>query len=78
MPPSRPTYPTQRAFVVQLHAKTNVAQSEVWGRVNILCSGADDLFPDRGAASAVHSTRPDEPDRALPGIRRSARSMRHG
>src|SRR5215510_1049103 len=31
------------------------------------CVGASNLLPDRGGAGAVHGTRPDAPDRALPG-----------
>jgi hypothetical protein len=38
MPTSQPAYPTQRAFVVQLHAETDVVQSEVRGRVEHIVS----------------------------------------
>ena len=39
MPTSQPAYPTQRAFVVQIHAEANAAQGEVWGRVEHIVSG---------------------------------------
>jgi hypothetical protein len=39
MSTSQPAYPTQRAFVVQIHAEVNVAQSEVRGRVEHIVSG---------------------------------------
>jgi hypothetical protein len=44
MPPSQPAYPTQRAFVVQLHAETDVAQREVWGRAEHIVSGQVTYF----------------------------------
>jgi hypothetical protein len=44
MPPSQPTYPTQRAFVVQLHTETDVAQHEVWGRAEHIVSGQVTYF----------------------------------
>jgi hypothetical protein len=39
MPTSQPAYPTQRAFVVQIHAEADVAQGEVRGRVEHIVSG---------------------------------------
>ena len=39
MPNQRPTFPTQRAFVVQVHADTAVEQGHVWGRVEHMVSG---------------------------------------
>jgi hypothetical protein len=36
---SQPTYPTWRAFVVQIHAEADVAQNDVWGRVEHIVSG---------------------------------------
>jgi hypothetical protein len=39
MPSQRPTFPTQRAFVVQVHADAVVAQEHVWGRVEHIVSG---------------------------------------
>ena len=39
MPTTQPAYPTQRAFVVQLHAETDVVQSEVRGRAEHIVSG---------------------------------------
>jgi hypothetical protein len=39
MPTSQPAYPTQRAFVVQIHAEVDVAEGEVWGRVEHIVSG---------------------------------------
>jgi hypothetical protein len=44
MPTTQPAYPTQRAFVVQLHAETDVAQSEVRGRVEHIVSGQVTYF----------------------------------
>jgi hypothetical protein len=35
----QPTLPLQRSFVVQLHADAEVAQGEVWGRVEHIRSG---------------------------------------
>lgn len=35
----QPTLPLQRAFVVQVHAAAEVAQREVWGRVEHIVSG---------------------------------------
>jgi hypothetical protein len=32
MPTLQPAYPTPRAFVVQIHAETNVTQGEMRGR----------------------------------------------
>lgn len=39
MPELYPTFPTQRAFVVQVHADAEVAQGQVWGRVEHIVSG---------------------------------------
>jgi hypothetical protein len=39
MPTSQPAYPTQRAFVVQIHVKADIAQSEVRGRVEHIVTG---------------------------------------
>jgi hypothetical protein len=39
MAPSQPTFPTQRAFVVQVHVEADVAQGQVWGRVEHIVSG---------------------------------------
>jgi hypothetical protein len=39
MPTSQPAYPTQRAFVVQIHAEADTAQGEVRGRVEHIVSG---------------------------------------
>ena len=44
MPTTQPAYPTQRAFVVQLHAETDVAQSEVRGRAEHIVSGQVTYF----------------------------------
>jgi hypothetical protein len=44
MPLSQPTFPTQRAFVVQVHAGANVAQGLVWGRVEHIVSGQAAYF----------------------------------
>ena len=52
MPPSQPAYPTQRAFVVQLHAETDMVQARR-GRQRYGV-GAGDLLPDRGGAGAGH------------------------
>jgi hypothetical protein len=35
----QPTLPLQRAFVVQVHADAEMAQGEVWGRVEHIISG---------------------------------------
>jgi hypothetical protein len=35
----QPAYPTQRAFVVQVHSEADLAQGEVWGRVEHIVSG---------------------------------------
>jgi hypothetical protein len=37
-------FPTQRAFVVQIHADVVVAQGQVWGRVEHLVSGQATRF----------------------------------
>ncbi len=39
MPTSQPAYPTQRAFVVQIHAEVDVTEGEVRGRVEHIVSG---------------------------------------
>jgi hypothetical protein len=39
MASSQPTFPTQRAFVVQVHAEAHVEQGQVWGRVEHIVSG---------------------------------------
>jgi hypothetical protein len=44
MPTSQPAYPTQRAFVVQIHAETDVVQSEVRGRAEHIVSGKVTYF----------------------------------
>jgi hypothetical protein len=44
MPSQRPTFPTQRAFVVQVHADTAVEQGHVWGRVEHMVSGQATSF----------------------------------
>jgi hypothetical protein len=36
---SQPAYPTQRAFVVQIHSAVDVTRDEVWGRVEHIVSG---------------------------------------
>jgi len=64
MPTSQPAYPTQRAFVVQLHAETDVAQKEVWERVEHIVSGQVTYFQtvEELAQFMVHVlTRPTEP-----------------
>jgi hypothetical protein len=44
MTSSQLTYPTQRAFVVQLHAEAHVAQGQLRGRVEHLVSGQAAYF----------------------------------
>jgi hypothetical protein len=44
MPTTQPAYPTQHAFVVQIHAEANVAQGEVRGRVEHIVSGQTTHF----------------------------------
>jgi hypothetical protein len=44
MPSQRPTFPTQRAFVVQVHADAAVGQEHVWGRVEHIVSGQATYF----------------------------------
>jgi hypothetical protein len=44
MPALQPAYPTQRAFVVQLHAETDVAQREGRGRAEHMVSGQVTYF----------------------------------
>ncbi|HEY7711517.1 MAG TPA: hypothetical protein VIG57_15965 [Candidatus Entotheonella sp.] len=39
MPTSQPAYPTQRAFVVQIHTEADMAQGEVRGRVEHIVTG---------------------------------------
>ena len=39
MSPAQPAYPTQRAFVVQIHGEADVTQTEVRGRVEHIVSG---------------------------------------
>ena len=39
MATSQPAYPTQRAFVVQIHSAVDVTRDEVWGRVEHIVSG---------------------------------------
>jgi hypothetical protein len=39
MSTSQPTYPTRRAFVVQIHREADVAQDDVRGRVEHIVSG---------------------------------------
>ena len=39
MPTSQPAYPTQRAFVVQIHAEVDVTEGEVRWRVEHIVSG---------------------------------------
>lgn len=39
MPTPQPAYPTQRAFVVQIHAETDVAQGAIRGRAEHIVSG---------------------------------------
>lgn len=39
MPTPQPAYPTQRAFVVQIHAEADMAQGEVRGRVKHIVTG---------------------------------------
>jgi hypothetical protein len=39
MSTQQPAYPTQRAFVVQIHAEVDMTQGEVQGRVEHIVSG---------------------------------------
>jgi hypothetical protein len=39
MPTPQPVYPTQRAFVVQVHGEADVTQGEVRGRAEHIVSG---------------------------------------
>jgi hypothetical protein len=39
MPTPQPAYPTQRAFVVQVHVEADVTQGEVRGRAEHIVSG---------------------------------------
>jgi hypothetical protein len=41
---SQPAYPTQRAFVVQIHAEADMAQGEVQGRVEHIVTGQATRF----------------------------------
>jgi hypothetical protein len=64
MPTSQPAYPTQRAFVVQLHAETDVVQSEGRGRAEHIVSGQVTYFQtmEELAQFMVHVlTSPTEP-----------------
>ena len=40
----QPTLPTQRAFVVQVHANADMGQGQVWGRVEHIVSGQATRF----------------------------------
>jgi hypothetical protein len=40
----QPTFPTQRAFVVQVHTDADVGQGQVWGRVEHIVSGQVTYF----------------------------------
>jgi hypothetical protein len=40
----QPTFPTQRAFVVQVHADADIGQGQVWGRVEHIVSGQATRF----------------------------------
>ena len=44
MSPSQPTFPTQRAFVVQVHAEAKVELGQVWGRAEHIVSGQGTRF----------------------------------
>jgi hypothetical protein len=44
MAPSQPTFPTRRAFVVQVHADASVEPGQVWGRVEHIVSGQAAYF----------------------------------
>jgi hypothetical protein len=44
MPSPQPAYPTQRAFVVQIHAEADMAQGEVRGRVEHIVTGQATRF----------------------------------
>jgi hypothetical protein len=44
MPSQRPTFPTQRAFVVQVHTDAAVGQEHVWGGVENFVSGQATYF----------------------------------
>ena len=44
MAPPQPTFPTPRAFVVQVHVDAQVAQGQVWGRVEHIVSGQATRF----------------------------------
>ena len=60
MPTSQPAYPTQRAFVVQIHAEADAAQGEVRGRVEHIVSGQVTHF------ETVEASLPSRP-RSCPG-----------
>ena len=48
MPTPQPAYPTQRAFVVQLHVEADVTQGEGRGGAGrAYCVGAGDALRDR-------------------------------
>jgi hypothetical protein len=40
----QPTFPTQRAFVVQVHVDADMGQGQVWGRVEHIVSGQATRF----------------------------------
>ena len=44
MPSQQPTFPTQRAFVIQVHTDAAVEQGHVWGRVEHIVSGRITYF----------------------------------
>ena len=67
MPPSQPAYPTQRAFVVQLHAETDMVQAKMRGRAEHMVSGQVTYFQtvEELAQFMVHVlTRTTEPSQA--------------
>ena len=72
MPTTQPAYPTQRAFVVQIHAETDVAQSEVRGRAEHIVSGQVTYFQtvEELAQFMVHVlTSPSEPSQTADDLR---------
>ena len=44
MSSQQPTFPTQRAFVVQVHTDADVGQGQVWGRAEHIVSGQVTYF----------------------------------
>ena len=44
MPKQQSTFPTQRAFAVQVHTDAAVEQGHVWGRVEHVVSGRATYF----------------------------------